>query len=153
VLTLTIPAAPNVSSVWVRVVDEVTGADLEQEVVTDLTGRRWKNFLNWSFGNVDYVAPAPAPDIEHRCSLTNVGVLEAVVAIGGELRNQLGPHVLPKLARRRLGGLQRRVESLVATYRYSGRPCAEERRSGDRRRLGQGMSSSVATAPRTTAIS
>jgi hypothetical protein len=36
VLTLTIAAAPNASSVWVRVVDEVTGSDFEQEVTADL---------------------------------------------------------------------------------------------------------------------
>jgi hypothetical protein len=36
VLTLTIAAAPNTSSVWVRVVDEVSGAVFEQEVPSDL---------------------------------------------------------------------------------------------------------------------
>ena len=36
VLTLTIAAAPNAGSVWVRVVDEVTGAVFEQEVTADL---------------------------------------------------------------------------------------------------------------------
>jgi hypothetical protein len=36
VLTLTIAAAPNASSVWVRVVDEMSGAVFEQEVTTDL---------------------------------------------------------------------------------------------------------------------
>ena len=35
-LTLLIAAAPNASSVWVRVVDEVTGAVFEQEITTDL---------------------------------------------------------------------------------------------------------------------
>ena len=36
VLTLTIAATPNASSVWVRVVDEASGAVFEQEVATDL---------------------------------------------------------------------------------------------------------------------
>jgi hypothetical protein len=36
VLTLMITAAPNASSVWVRVVDEVSGAVFEQEVTADL---------------------------------------------------------------------------------------------------------------------
>ena len=36
VLTLTIAAAPNASSVWVRVVDEASGAVFEQEVTADL---------------------------------------------------------------------------------------------------------------------
>ena len=36
VLTLFISAAPNAGSVWVRVVDEVTGAVFEQEVMTDV---------------------------------------------------------------------------------------------------------------------
>lgn len=36
VLTLFIAAAPNGSSVWVRVVDEVTGAVLEQEITADV---------------------------------------------------------------------------------------------------------------------
>ena len=36
VLTLTVAAAPNASSVWVRVVDEVSGAVFEQEVTADL---------------------------------------------------------------------------------------------------------------------
>jgi hypothetical protein len=36
VLTVTIAAAPNASSVWVRVVDEVSGAVFEQEVAADL---------------------------------------------------------------------------------------------------------------------
>jgi hypothetical protein len=36
VLTLTIAAAPSASSVWVRVVDEVSGAVFEQEVTADL---------------------------------------------------------------------------------------------------------------------
>ena len=36
VLTLLIAASPNAASVWVRVVDEVTGAVFEQEVTTDL---------------------------------------------------------------------------------------------------------------------
>jgi hypothetical protein len=36
VLTLTIAAAPNAGSVWVRVVDEVSGAVFEQEVTADV---------------------------------------------------------------------------------------------------------------------
>jgi hypothetical protein len=36
VLTLTIAAAPNTGSVWLRVVDEVSGAVFEQEVTADL---------------------------------------------------------------------------------------------------------------------
>ena len=36
VLTLTIAASPNAGSIWVRVVDEVTGAVFEQEVTADL---------------------------------------------------------------------------------------------------------------------
>jgi hypothetical protein len=36
VLTLTIAAPPNASSVWVRVVDEVSGAIFEQEITADL---------------------------------------------------------------------------------------------------------------------
>ena len=36
VLTLFIAAAPNGSSVWVRVLDEVSGAVFEQEIVVDL---------------------------------------------------------------------------------------------------------------------
>jgi len=36
VLTLTIAAAPNAGSVWVRLVDEVTGAVFEQEITSDL---------------------------------------------------------------------------------------------------------------------
>ena len=36
VLTLTIAASPNASSVWVRAVDEVSGAVFEQEVTADL---------------------------------------------------------------------------------------------------------------------
>ncbi len=36
VLTLYIAAPPNGSSVWVRVVDEVTGAVFEQEITADL---------------------------------------------------------------------------------------------------------------------
>jgi hypothetical protein len=36
VLTLTIAAAPNAPSVWVRVVDELSGAVFEQEVTADL---------------------------------------------------------------------------------------------------------------------
>ena len=35
-LTLTIAAVPNAASIWVRVVDDVTGAVFEQEVTTDL---------------------------------------------------------------------------------------------------------------------
>ena len=36
VLTLYIAAPPNGSSVWVRVVDEVSGAVFEQEITADL---------------------------------------------------------------------------------------------------------------------
>ena len=36
VLTLYIAAPPNGSSVWVRVVDEVSGAVVEQEITADL---------------------------------------------------------------------------------------------------------------------
>jgi hypothetical protein len=36
VLTLFIAAAPNAGSVWVRVVDEVSGAVFEQEIAADL---------------------------------------------------------------------------------------------------------------------
>jgi hypothetical protein len=36
VLTLFIAAPPNGSSVWVRVVDEVSGAVFEQEITADL---------------------------------------------------------------------------------------------------------------------
>ena len=36
VLTLTISAAPNAGSVWVRVVDEASGAVFEQEITADL---------------------------------------------------------------------------------------------------------------------
>ena len=36
VLTLFIAASPNAGSVWVRVVDEVSGAVFEQEVTADL---------------------------------------------------------------------------------------------------------------------
>jgi hypothetical protein len=36
VLTLIIAAGPNASSVWVRVVNEVSGAVFEQEVTADL---------------------------------------------------------------------------------------------------------------------
>lgn len=36
VLTLFIAAPPNGSSVWVRVVDEVSGAIFEQEITADL---------------------------------------------------------------------------------------------------------------------
>ena len=36
VLSLFVAAAPNASSVWVRAVNEVTGAVFEQEVTTDL---------------------------------------------------------------------------------------------------------------------
>ena len=36
VLTLFIAAAPNAGSVWVRAVDEVSGAVFEQEITTDL---------------------------------------------------------------------------------------------------------------------
>ena len=36
VLTLTIAASPNAGSIWVRVVDEVSGAVFEQEVTADL---------------------------------------------------------------------------------------------------------------------
>ena len=36
VLTLYIAAAPNGSSVWVRVVDDVSGAVFGQQVITDL---------------------------------------------------------------------------------------------------------------------
>ncbi|WP_242070295.1 hypothetical protein [Tabrizicola soli] len=36
VLTLFIAAPPNGSSVWVRVVDEVSGAVFEQEIAADL---------------------------------------------------------------------------------------------------------------------
>ncbi len=36
VLTLYIAAPPNGSSVWVRVVDEVSGAVFEQEIMLDL---------------------------------------------------------------------------------------------------------------------
>ena len=36
VLTLTIAASPNAGSVWVRVVDEVSGAVFEQEITADL---------------------------------------------------------------------------------------------------------------------
>ena len=36
VLTLIIAAVPNAGSVWVRVVDEVSGAVFEQEVTADL---------------------------------------------------------------------------------------------------------------------
>ena len=36
VLTLTIAAPPNAGSIWVRVVDEVSGAVFEQEVTADL---------------------------------------------------------------------------------------------------------------------
>jgi hypothetical protein len=36
VLTLYIAASPNAGSVWVRVVDEVSGAVFEQEVTADL---------------------------------------------------------------------------------------------------------------------
>lgn len=37
-LTLFIGAPPNRSSVWVRVVDEVSGAVFEQEITADLPG-------------------------------------------------------------------------------------------------------------------
>lgn len=36
VLTLTIAASPNAGSIWVRMVDEVSGAVFEQEVTADL---------------------------------------------------------------------------------------------------------------------
>jgi hypothetical protein len=36
VLTLFIAAPPNGSSIWVRVVDEVSGAVFEQEIIADL---------------------------------------------------------------------------------------------------------------------
>ena len=36
VLTLFIAAPPNGSSVWVRVVDEVSGVVVEQEIIADL---------------------------------------------------------------------------------------------------------------------
>jgi len=36
VVTLFIAAAPNGSTVWVRVVDEVTGVNFEQEISNDL---------------------------------------------------------------------------------------------------------------------
>ena len=36
VLTLTIAAAPNAAAVWVRLVDEVSGAVFEQEITADL---------------------------------------------------------------------------------------------------------------------
>lgn len=36
VLTLFIAASPNGSSVWVRIVDEVSGAVFEQEITADL---------------------------------------------------------------------------------------------------------------------
>jgi hypothetical protein len=36
VLTIIISASPNAGSVWVRVVDEVSGAVFEQEVTADL---------------------------------------------------------------------------------------------------------------------
>ena len=39
VLTLTIAASPNAGSVWVRVVDEVSGAVFEQEVTSRPAGR------------------------------------------------------------------------------------------------------------------
>ena len=44
VLTLCIAAPPNGSSVWVRVVREVTGAVFEQEITTDLLAK--KQFLS-----------------------------------------------------------------------------------------------------------
>ena len=40
VLTLFIAAPPNGSSVWVRVVDEVSGAVFEQEITADLPANR-----------------------------------------------------------------------------------------------------------------
>ena len=40
VLTLFIAVPPNSSSVWVRVVDEVSGAVFEQEITADLPSRR-----------------------------------------------------------------------------------------------------------------
>ena len=40
VLTLFIAAPPNGSSVWVRVVDEVTGAVFEQAIMADLPARK-----------------------------------------------------------------------------------------------------------------
>ena len=36
VLSLFVAAAPNAASVWVRVVNEITGAIFEQEITTDL---------------------------------------------------------------------------------------------------------------------
>ena len=36
VLTLYIAAAPNASSVWVRVINQITGAVFEQEIIADL---------------------------------------------------------------------------------------------------------------------
>ncbi|MFO1144527.1 MAG: DUF2793 domain-containing protein [Amaricoccus sp.] len=47
VLTLTIAAAPNASSIWVRVVDEVSGAVFEQEVTADLPAAT--QFLGFRF--------------------------------------------------------------------------------------------------------
>lgn len=49
-LTLFIAAPPNGSSVWVRVVDEVAGAVLEQEITADLPANTQflspRNFMN-----------------------------------------------------------------------------------------------------------
>jgi hypothetical protein len=61
VLTLTIAAAPNASSVWLRLVDEVGGAVLEQEVNADLSAAN--QFLSPRlFMNIGATAAAVAFD-------------------------------------------------------------------------------------------
>jgi hypothetical protein len=65
-------------------------------------------------GDTDHLAPALAPDLEHRGALEDVGVLEAEVSVGRELRHQLRTHVLSKIAAGVLRRLQRGIEPLVA---------------------------------------
>ena len=60
------------------------------------------------------MTPAPAPDFEHHGALEDIGVLELQVPAGRDLRHQVGPHILAKVAGRALCSLQRRIEPLVA---------------------------------------
>ena len=65
-LTLFIAAAPNGSSVWVRVVDEVSGAVFEQEITADLPANT--QFLSPRLLNNEATCSIPDDHIDPRRS-------------------------------------------------------------------------------------
>ena len=51
-------------------------------------------------GDADHLTSTPAPALEHLGTSTDVGVLEAQVSIRRQPGHELGPHILPQIARR-----------------------------------------------------